>query len=182
MPPLRKPLALASALILSALGAGACGRAAKQRPGFARGVIEVSYGRYGNLHLGQADGDVIAVAGPGIKQSPSPFLSPTSAPPYTPTDSSRDIIYPDASVTSRGGRVTAISVYGIGAHTGSGLTIGESFQEAAYGTHAVCQPARGGPDPRDPACESRVRPGLYLYFAGDPVAVITMSIEPEFAS
>ena len=124
---------------------------------------------------------IASLGTPETNGSP-PYITANVAPPFLPTDSNREIVYPDLSITSRGGQVTAITVYGVGAHTLSGLHIGEGFDAAHSGTSAVCQPAHGGQQPRDPDCETRVRPGLYLYFAGSPVQVITLSTEPELAS
>jgi hypothetical protein len=179
---MRRRFALtASLLMLLAVLAG-CSATHKSRPGPARGAIDVNTGAYGGVYLGEGDSDVIASLGTPEANGSPPYITANVAPPFLPTDSNRDIVYPDLSITSRGGRVTAITVYGVGAHTLSGLHIGEGFDLAHSNVTGQCQPAHGGQQPRDPSCEVHVRPGFYLYFAGSPVSVITLSIESVFAS
>ena len=175
-------VALAAGLTLALVALGGCSAGHRLRPAHARGAIDLRSGAYGGVHLGEGDGDVIAGLGKPENYGSPPYVTTNAAPPFLPTDSDRDIVYPDLSVTSRNKHVTAITVYGIGAHTQGGLHIGESFDLARASAGTVCQPAHGGQQPRDPNCELRVRRGLYLYFAGSPVSVITLSTEPLLAA
>jgi hypothetical protein len=175
-------VAAAAGLALALVALSGCNAGHRLRPGQARGAIDVNSGAYGGVFLGEGDGNVIASLGKPEKYGSPPYLTANVQPPFLPTDSNRDIVYPDLTVTSRHKRVTAITIYGLGAHTLSGLHLGEGFDLARASTSAVCQPAHGGQQPRDPNCQVRVRPGLYLYFAGSPVAVITLSTEPVLAA
>ena len=172
----------AGTLVMVLLALAGCSASHRSRPGKARGAIDVNSGAYGGVFLGESDSDVISSLGTPTKDGSSPYITVNVAPPYLPTDSSRDIVYPDVSITSRGKRVTAITVYARGGHTLGGLHVGEGFDQASHGSSAICQPAHGGQQPRDPSCEVRVRAHLYLYFAGSPIQVIALSTEPEFAS
>jgi hypothetical protein len=175
-------IALAATVSMLLVVLGGCSASHRSLAGLARGAIDVNSGAYGGVHIGEGDDRVIASLGKPLADGSPPYITANVQPPFLPTDSGRDIVYPDLSVTSRHKRVTAITVYGVGAHTLSGLRIGEGFDLARSRMTAVCQPAHGGQQPRDPNCEVRVRPGLYLYFAGSPVSVITLSTEPVFAS
>jgi hypothetical protein len=166
---------LAAVLCLGA-GLGGCGSGSSTLPGPAEGTVHAAAASYRGVSLGTKLDDIGARLGPPLGTNNTPFLKPAVQPPFLPSDSPFDKIYPDVRLTLVAARVASISVYGRGARSDSGVGLGDRLGRvrAAF-PDAVCVPGRRGLDPEAPGCQIRPAHGVYEYFSGDPVVLIALS-------
>jgi hypothetical protein len=166
--------------LLAAVSACAGCASSRPAPGRAVGTIEERAGAYRGIHLGMRSETVAVLLGAPLPRHDDPYVDPRAVPPFLPADTPADFVYPDLDLTFVGDRVASMTVFGQGAATTRGASIGSSLKEvpALYG-HARCRPGRGGTQPEDPGCQVAVAPGRYLYFSGDPISLISISTMPE---
>lgn len=175
---MRRPALVFALACAAALWAG-CGGSSHTTPGRAVGNVDERRGAYRGIHLGMRSETVAVLVGAPLPRHDNPYLSPASAPPFLPADTPDDFVYPDVALTFVGDRVASITVYGQGAATTRGVGVGSSLAEVgALYAGVRCIPRRGGTQPEDPGCEVALGPRRYLYFSGDPIALITVSQLP----
>ena len=172
-------LALTIVLLAAIAVAVGCG-SSRQTPGRAVGTIEERLGAYRGIHLGMRSETVTVLLGAPLPRHDNPYVDPHSLPPFLPADTPADFIYPDVALTFLHDRVASMSVFGEGAATSKGISIGFPLASVArtYGARVRCRPRRGGTNPEAPGCQVAIRPGRYVYFGGDPISLIVLSTYP----
>lgn len=123
---------------------------------------------------------VAVLLGAPLPRHDDPFVDPRSLPPFLPADTPADFVYPDLDLTFVHDRVASMSVFGEGAATTRGASVGSALREVpALYAHVRCRPGRGGSQPEDPGCQVAFGRQRYLYFSGDPIVLIAVSTLPE---
>ncbi len=153
-----------------------CGTAQMPSPGLARGPINELRGAYDGVPLGASLETLQNGLGVALSTNDNPYITPAQRPPFLPSDNPYDWIYPDADITFVKGHVASITVYGKGAATMRGVSIGDPLSEVprVY-KRAGCVPGNGGPEPLDPGCQVQFGPHVFVYFSGDPIHDVSLS-------
>lgn len=164
---------------LAALASTACGATAARRAGAARGPLDELSASYHGIRLGTPLDRVATPLGPRLHRHDNPYLPPRSTPPFLPEDNPGEYVYPDVEVTFLAAHVSSITVYGRGAVTRLGVRLGGALAQvgATYAaTNVRCLAPRGGSQPLDPGCQVVLGPARFLYFGGDPIRSIALSV------
>jgi hypothetical protein len=166
--------------LLAAVSACAGCASSRPAPGRAVGTIEEVPGAYRGIHLGMRSETVAVLLGAPLPRHDDPYVDPRALPPFLPADTPADFVYPDLDLTFVHDRVASMTVFGQGAATTRGASIGSSLREVpTLYAHVRCRPGRGGSQPEAPGCQVAVTRDRYLYFSGDPISLISISRLPE---
>ena len=172
--------ALLAALALLAAG-GACAGCGSTRPtpGQAVGNIIERDASYRGIHLGMRSETVAVLLGAPLPRHDDPYVDSRDLPPFLPADTPADFVYPDVDMTFVHDRVSSMTVFGQGAATTRGVAIGSPLAQVRTAYPAArCLAARKGVDPEAAGCQVTLGRGRYLYFGGDPIALIVLSSFP----
>lgn len=183
--PLRSPRKRSGvcALIIVSLLVGACSVVYSAHPGNARGQIQEVLGRYDGVWLGQPRSLALRRLGRTARSDDDPYADQANEPESLPADQPGVAVYRDVQLTFVRHRVASITVYGRGARTSRGVEIGDSLDRvrARYARTAPrlrCLPPEEG---HAYQLTSRCLMKLgrhFLFFGGDPIAVIALSVAP----
>lgn len=181
------------ALLVGAGCSGSGSDGAKPRP--ARGTINETDGAYAGVRLGDPKAAALRQLGPPARPQPrhegtgpnpyagedGPEFVPAGINPDIPGATAADVVvYRDVEVAFDKRRVTAMLVYGRGARTLRGVTLGDSLVSARgryppQGT--TCRPSASGHGWRiSEHCEVSLG-RICVYFGGDPITIIAISTE-----
>lgn len=177
--PVVQRLVLTIVLLVAIACAAGCGTS-RQAPGRAVGTLDERRGEYRGIRLGMRSETVAVLLGAALPRHDNPYVDPRTLPPFLPADTPADFVYPDVAMTFVHDRVASMTVFGQGAATDRGVSIGSPLRAVVrtYGSGVRCLPGRSGNDPEDPGCQVALRSGRYLYFGGDPIALIALSTFP----
>ena len=177
--PVVQRLALTVVLLAAiAVGTG-CGSSAPT-PGRAVGSIDERTAEYRGIHLGMRSEAVAVLLGAPLPSHDNPYVDTKNVPPFLPADTPADFVYPDVAITFVNDRVASMSVFGQGAATSRGISLGFPLASVSrtYRGRVRCLRGRGGSDPESPGCQVAIGPHDYLYFSGDPISLIVLSAYP----
>jgi hypothetical protein len=175
-----------------AAGCGDDGSHAPPRAKFTR--IDEIKGADGPVAIGDRSADVHSSFGKATPAAPNEPITPTGAPQYfrgpgtiflqdtyaAKPKSEPTFRYADVSFFLVGDRVAGFMITSPGARTRANVGVGSPLDRVRAAYRLRCGTANASNGERDhfPACTGRVAPRRYIWFGGDPVENITMSIRP----
>jgi hypothetical protein len=173
---MRRPHGVGVAIVLSAALSG-CGESGHAR---ARGRIDEHRGSYAGVALGVTRAEVRRRLGRSTLRRAPADLSNGTGPWYLPSYRGPDEIYGDADISFLYGRVSSVEVYGRGTRTTAGVKLGDPLRQVSRLYRAACHSQRdlGEEGTQAPWCQVRSGRRVFLFFGGDPVQQMALSIVP----